>query len=279
MQKKLISISIIGFLCLCALGSSAQENFGNSKVWYSTFLSKKLSPHWYFNNYLVFAFKASGQLSFAQNDISLRYRFNKVWSMGATYKHAQYRVFPGMTKVYPQQITAIGSIIFQGGAIDLRYDHKLGKSFRFSQSIIVQAYFPRFEKYQFRYISRTKLSYRNKKAWLKLTPYVKFMLYYYQNGKPQNYYDNAGEIDLYRSPNGFHRYRAIVGFSFRPIKKMKQLGLNFYYAINREFNFGNARTPLNAHVPSSGTFGERIKVPFNNYEIFGAQLNLLFGKK
>ncbi|MCF8256900.1 MAG: hypothetical protein K9J06_05075 [Flavobacteriales bacterium] len=272
-----IPVLIILCFCVLAVNVKAQDDFSGGNVWSSVFLSKKITPRWYFNNYLLVGFKESGQLAFVQNDLSFRYRFDRFWSMGVGYKHAQYAAYPGIDKIYPQSVTSYGSIIFHGAEIDVQFDRHLGKSFWISQSLIVQGYFPRFEKYQFRYISRTKLAYRNKKAFLHITPYVTFMLYYYHNGKPFNYYDENGDIEAYRSPNGFHRYRAIVGFSFKPTKKISQLGFNFYYAINREFNFSNSNSPLNVRTPTAVADGSNVKVPFNNYNIFGVQVNIILG--
>lgn len=260
---------------LLSLATMAQEGeLTNGKVWYSVYLKKKIATHWEFSNYLVFSFSQGTKFAFFQDDISFRYRFNRLISLQATYKHAQYSVYPGITKVYPQPITVFETIIFHGAALDLRYDQPIGKRFKFTQSLIAQGFFPSFQKYQFRYISSTKFSYRSSKRLLYLTPYAKFMLYYYHNGKPLNYYNEDGTIDHYGSSNGFHRYRATFGFSFKPIRKIKQLGLNFYYAINREFNFSNSGSKLNVEVPAGG-HRYQTALPFNNYDIIGIQLNIL----
>ncbi len=274
MRKLLVVFLLIHFF---GPKANAQEEIGFGKVWTSVYLTKKISPHWYFDNYLMMGLKQTGQVAFVQNDMSFRYRFTKSWSMSATYKHAQYAAFPGYDKVYSQPITVFGSIIFHGAALELQYDKDLGKSFRISQSLTAQAYFPKFEKYQFRYISTTKLAYDNKKAFLRITPYVKFMLYYYQNGKSFNYFDDNGQMEAYQAPNGFHRYRAIFGFSFKPIKKVKQLGFNFYYAINREFNFSNSKSKLNTSTPTASANAQLARVPFNNYNVFGVQVNVILG--
>ncbi len=253
----------------------SQDILDGDKVWYSTYLNYKLNKKIYFDDYLLLSFNGlQHSFSFFQNDFNINYALSKKATLYAGYSYAMYNWIPEYKTAYSQNISAVSTIGFNKAEVGGKYDISIGKNFKIDQDLAAQFYFPQLEKYQFRFEYSIKLSYKERKTSFRFTPFVQGVIFYYQNGIPVHYYKDDGSLGDYKSPNGFHRYRAKFGLSFRPIKSFKSMGIVLYYNIQKEFNISGFGNDLNIKTPLGNiTNTQNIIYPFNNYNVFGIQLN------
>ena len=131
-------------------------------------------------------------------------------------------------------------------------------------SVTVDLFLPKLKKYKFRFIYTLKLFFKNKYLPFRTTPYIKFQLYYYLNGKPIKYYNrNSSDLLIRNSPNDFHRFRLGMGIRFRPIKYFY---ITLYYTLQKEFNTSLTE---NRGLNIWNKKQTKIQSPFNNYQILG----------
>ena len=134
-----------------------------------------------------------------------------------------------------------------------------------TNTVQLEKYFPTLRKFGSRGVITNKWSYSNRSWPLKLSPYIKQQLYYYQGGEPINYgipeedleeFEPEDEDDepeeLEQSPNGFHRYRITGGVRMKLAKATciepllyQTIEFNTGFAPYREINVPRPRT--NSH--------------------------------
>ncbi len=163
-------------------------------------------------------------------------------------------------------------MIFHGKSKNFLY-HQLSPSVTYRSklftlplrnSFTVDLFLPKLKKYKFRFIYTLKYFFRNKYLPFRATPYIKFQLYYYLNGKPIKYYNvNSSELLIKNSPNDFHRFRLGMGIRFRPIKHFY---ITLYYTLQKEFNTSLTK---NRGLNIWNKKHTKIQSPFNNYQILG----------
>lgn len=197
---------------------------------------------------------------FYQFKLGLDYRFNKRFSGKVFYK----------------------PILLKGNTKDSWHD-RFGTSASYrsklfglplKNTITAEGFFPKFNKYQFRFVYSIRLNFKNNFLPLRATPYISYQLYYYLNGNPLDYYDDSGETLLASNPpNGLHRYRIGTGVRFRA---KKRLYVTLYYVWQEEFNttFQDYRqlNILNKNQTS-------IRYPFNDYQVLGVSVSYTLSSK
>ncbi|MFH1319705.1 MAG: hypothetical protein ABII90_03515 [Bacteroidota bacterium] len=281
MSKKITATIIILFIFSNIYG---QDTFSGSKIWNSLYFSKDINKKYSVRLFSLFGFdNAPMSFSFNQNNLSLAYKISKKHSVSAGYTQYFYRWSPYYDK-YNRNINSLGTISFNRVFAGYTYKIKILPVLRVKQSLDAQFFFQQLDKYQTRFLYGGKI-YLYKKDWiLKFSPFFQYVIYYYLNGVPAIYYDNSGNVSTYRSPNGFHRYRFKIGFSCKPMKKFKNLGLVFYYAVQNEFNLSGFGNDLNVIRPGSikdivypyTPSLSGVENPFNHLKIIGFQLNFVF---
>ncbi len=279
----------IGFGILLLLFISLQSTFSQdlllgNKIWYSSYIYYKLSNKLSLDAYILNSFDAfDHSFSFNQNDLSLNYKLDSKQSIYVGYTQSFYKWQLFYDK-YGKTISSLKTISFNRIFTGYKYRLNIFPQLRLRNNIGIQYYLSQLEKYQLRFSYKGKLYWYNKNWPMKLKPFTQISLYYYQNGIPVIYYDNQGNIASFKSPNGLHRYRLKFGVNLKPVKKVKQLGITVYYAIQQEFNLkgfgndlnvirpGNTNDIVYSFTPSS--YG--VKYPFNNFNVLGFQLNFIF---
>ncbi len=147
-------------------------------------------------------------------------------------------------------------------------------------TIQAEKYFPRLQKFGARLVFTNKWTFHPGNWPLKMTPYIRNQLYYYQGGDPITYWLDEDDIEISeegeseefirQAPNGLHRYRFTLGVRS---KLSKELALSLFFMRQVEFNTGWAPyRELNVYNQSM----TRIKRPFNNYSLIGISLNYTF---
>ena len=279
-----IGVGIILSLIIFIQNAFGQDLLLGNKIWYGSYVYQKISNKFFFDAYLLYSFDAFNHtFSFNQNDLSINYKLNSKQSIYAGYTQSFYKWQPFYNK-YNKTISPLQTISFNRVFVGYKYRLNIFPQLRLRNNFGSQYYFTQLEKYQFRFSYKGKLYWLNKNWPMKLKPFTQVSLYYYQNGIPIIYYDNQGNISSFKSPNGLHRYRLKFGISLKPVKKIKQLGITVYYAIQREFNLKGFGNDLNVVRP--GTTNDivysftpqvsGVKNPFNNFNIFGFQINFIF---
>ncbi len=123
-----------------------------------------------------------------------------------------------------------------------------------------EVFFPKFSKYQYRYIYSLDITYRLNFTKWKIRPYSNMKVYYYSGGDLINYYDNESNLMAIKAPNDIHRWRWYLGFKMKP---SKNLSLIVSYLHNEEFNAGiNRYSDINIYNRKKNG----IKLPFNSYD-------------
>ena len=276
MNKTIVAV-LFWICCFHVLQSQIEIN-NEERPWYSLYVYKKINHRWSMDFYQLVAMRSLQQdLWLTQTGVGVNYKINRFYTASIGYGNAKYPYSGSWwDRHYPDSEPGLfNTITFQTLSLGLRRTDDLSPQFRLSNKLIYSQFFPKFEKYQSRIQYLAKLSYRNKSLPLKLRPYVQGALYYYLNGVKTMYYrEEAGEwLELgERSPDGLHRARLKLGFQFRPFRRIKRLHINLYAGYNFEFNgIGN---DLNFERPRRSGNGTSIVYPFNNYKIYGLQLNL-----
>lgn len=268
---------ILILLLLISLNTHSQDLLDGNKIWYSSYLHKKVNQRFYISDYTLMGFNGRAHsFSFFQNDIALNYRQNRFLSFVFMYSFSTYNWISSYKNTYKQPITFFNTINFNRLALGVNYDFHINKQLKLKQYLTFQFYIPRLEKYQARIKYDARLSYQLKESKHRIKPFIIQSYFYYLNGRPNLYYNADGSIDKYASPNGIHRSRTKLGISFRPLKNVKKLYLVPYFTIQKEFNIKNFGNDLNILQPSSlsSTLSPtRTVIPFNSYNIYGIQIN------
>ncbi len=260
--------------------TKAQDLTPGNKVWYSNYTYVRLNSRFYLDNFLVASFDLNEghPFGFVQTDLGLNYRLSKKVHFLVAYSNTQMRYFDSYEYRYDRESNWWDKFTVHRIGVGGQYRLKLSPKWRFNQKLVAQYYTPQLEKFRFRGVYSGKLSFRHRKAPLQMTPYVQYFLYYYAGGKeleiPQveETFSEFEEEQFTEPPNGLHRYRLRAGLRFKPIPSYKPLSMVFYYAAQREFNLDGFGSALN--IPVEGR--SRPLLPFNNFNIIGAQLNLIF---
>lgn len=269
--------SIVAILLLVTLsmqGQIADESpFSDTRVWYSTYVKKKINYRWSIDNHNLLALRSfKHDYWLTQFTIGANYRINRFWTLSFGYGHSLYQYGPFWERRYDQGPGVFNTIGFHNFNLSIRRDSKFGKWLKVSNRLILQYYIPRFEKYQLRPQYNLRIGYRRSNLPLRLRPFIQGQLYYYFNGIPVDYYDDELEFVEEASPNGFHRMRVRIGTTLRPIKKFKPFSMTLYYGLNKEFNLGG--NDLNITTPSVVNEGSTFtRYRFNDYTIAGVQFN------
>ena len=258
--------------------SFAQANTtGSNRVWYSTYINKKLNHRWSVDNFTLLALRSfNHDLWLAQTNIGANYRVDRFITLTGGYGHSLYKYTGAWWDRHYPNITpsSFNTISFHTVYGAIKHQKNVGHKLRWANQLRSVVFIPRMEKFQTRLQWSTRLSYRRSNLPLRLRPFVQGILYYYLNGVEATYYDETdnGFIPVETaSPDGLHRFRLRVGASFKPVRDFRPFSMTIYYGYNREFNgVGN---DLNFPRPSRSGRRTFTTYPFNNYSIFGLQAN------
>lgn len=268
-MKKLVLI----LLLMTPLSSAFAQQNQTTRPWYSSYLHKKINHRWSVDNFNLLATRSTNhEFWLAQFNVGVNYRLDRFYTLSFGYGQSLYKWSPWWRRHYDREAGAFGSINFHTISLGIKRTDRLSKSLMLTNRLIMQQYFPRFEKYQTRFQYNVKLSYRRRNLPGHLRPFVQGAIYYYLNGVPLEYYESGINSAVRESPNGFHRLRFRIGANIRPIASNKRLSLVIYYGINKEFNLNGWGRPINYARED----GDRPKYPFNNFEILGVQINYFF---
>ncbi len=264
--------------------SFSQDLFLGNKLWYSAYIYKKINKKIYTDAYILNGYNVNNHsFSFLQIDFAINYKFDKKQTVYVGYSPSIYQWIPSYSIKYGSSISPLGTVYFSRLFTGYKYRVKLFKGLRLKNDLGAQFYFPRLEKYQFRFTYKAKFYWYDKNWPLKISPFTQLSLYYYLNGIPAIYYNDNGEFAGYKSPNGLHRYRLKLGFSIKPFKQYKKISLVMYYAIQREFNISGLGNDLNVTKPGSANDivypftpqTSKVRYPFNGFDILGFQINII----
>lgn len=148
-----------------------------------------------------------------------------------------------------------------------QYQHKW-QWFQLNHGAEVEYFMPIFSKFQSRWSIESEISTRKSWTGLKIRPFTRFKLYYYQGGSYASYYDEDGDLIAKKSPNDIHRWRWYGGLKLRV---MKSVAAKICYFWNEEFNAGlNANSDLNIYNKSK----TGIRLPFNSYGALSAAITI-----
>lgn len=252
-MKKILKLLIMMFLIL-PTSLRSQDLEDGFKNWWSVSLSARVNKKFSIKSSHLLGLNAEGfQPQFYQTNLSAAWRLNKAWSVESGLAHSQ---FYGKTSV------GIFHRLFVKGSHRAKWDRWTLKT-----DLKAEWHFPQVRKYRYRFLWTQKLSYRFKKAPLRMTPYFKYQLQYYLDGKPVTFEGDEDEMEE-MSPNGLHRLRLAVGVRMRLVKR---LYLTPFFIWQNEFNlpFGGE---LNVENESTG----KVQAPFNNYSVVGINLSYTF---
>ncbi|MEO5602577.1 MAG: hypothetical protein ABIR06_16765 [Cyclobacteriaceae bacterium] len=278
-MKWLVSLLCTSVLVLHMNYTHAQviDSPNGEKVWYAIYLHKKISARWSIDNLSLAGMRSlQHDFWFFQNNLGLNFKINRLLSISAGYGHSLYAYSPWWDDHYQQKPNFLNTVSFHSMLFSLQRKTEIGRKFQLNNELIVQYYIPKFEKYETRFHYTVRFSYRKRNLPLGLTPSLEGGVYYYLNGVKTNYYDKDFNIISYASPDGIHRFRGKVGINLVPIKELRNLSVTLYYGINREFNLKGFGNNLNIEHPSRSGNRTLTTYPFNNYYIFGCQLNYSF---
>ena len=262
---KSLVIPFLILLCLLPSWAVAQDLSpdlsSDFKNWYIVGLNIRTSP----KNTVSFSHLSSFdvqnyQHGFMQNQVALSRNLGKRWTGQLGYAHSTIMRTTRPNTTYHR--------------IHLRAQHqvKLGR-FRMQNRLQVEKYFPSLQKFGARAVFSNKWSYYNRDLPLRISPYIRNQVFYYQGGSPITYWlpatdiEDGGPNSISQAPNGWHRYRLSIGARMR---LQRNLYLSIFYTLQREFNTGLAPY-RELNVPNKS--GTRIKRPFNSYSLVGVSLN------
>lgn len=280
MIKLQVSYSFILWLLFSSI-CNAQDLSGEKKFEYSSYLYFKVNKKIYIDNFNLMCFDTRHHnFNFMQNDLTFNYKINKrlILMLGNAIYINNWS--PQYLKAYRNDIS-FGAIYFNRPTAGIKYKHNFTKKLELEENMTFQYFTPSMEKYHARITLGSKLTYDNKKWPLEFEPFGQMILYYYLNGEPISYYNADNIFAGYYSPNGLHRYRYRLGFKIKPIKAWKNMDLMLYLAGQKEFNipFLGGHNINYSTTADSYTSKQRVLMPFNDYSIFGFQINYVFGTK
>jgi len=249
------------FFLLCLFNTlSAQDIESGLNSYYSYSIDYRLNKKSRIKFGQLYCINPPYRLQYIQQKVGWSHRLHKKWDVNAYYK----------------------VMFFRGNNRNLWY-HRLSTELKrrdelfglpLQNSINSEFFFPRLNKFQYRFIYTLKYSFKNKILPLRATPYIKYQLYYYLNGKPLNYYDESGEVLLAsQSPNDFHRFRLGGGIRFRAAKYFY---ITLYYTWQEEFN---TLLTKNREINILNQSQTKIKYPYNDYQVIGLSLSYSIKRK
>lgn len=194
--------------------------------------------------------------NFIQPDLDINYRVTD-----------RLRFSVGFTPTFSIDDNPDNQLVYHRVTGKLRLNTRISRRIRMNNSFTFEHHFTQRSKFQQRYIYRLDLYYRDTSLPWRLRPFVNQKLYYYTNGRPLQYYDDAGNKTDRVSPNGLHAYRVQLGLKLYPIDG---LTVTAYYLKQLEFNTSLLGTrDINSLNPNSNN----IRRPFYNFSVIGLSLS------
>jgi hypothetical protein len=260
-MRKLTAITLY---CLLGASAFAQDLTQNFKNWYLGSVNLKLSKTNSISLGHLSSFDADGyDYGFMQNRLNFNHKFGKSWTGTIGYAHSIIGVGDDDPTTF--------SRVHLAASHRLKHNH-----LRIQNKVQLEQYFTQLPKYRSRAILSTKWQYYDKNLPLRLSPYVKHQVFYYQGGEEIPYELDPEDIEdgeerfIEQSPNGWHRYRFTTGVKAR---LSPELSLTLFYTLQREFNTGlDPFREINVENPSGG----KTLQPFNNYSLLGVSLVYTF---
>ncbi|MEL6250725.1 MAG: hypothetical protein AAFR87_01840 [Bacteroidota bacterium] len=256
------SITFIFYLLIVA-SLGAQDLSQDFKNWYLFSTNLRFSKTRSVTIGHLSSFDVRGyQHKFVQNKISYNQKFGNQWTGSIAFSHS---LIKRKTENLPYY------------RADIQINHRLKwDHWRMTNSLRLEKYFPQLSKFGARAILSNKFQYYNRKWPLRISPFVRNQLFYYQGGKEIRYFLNEADIDgengfeeegfVESAPNGWHRYRFSLGARMR---LRPDLYLTFFYTLQKEFNTGLGEFNQ-LHVPNEA--GTSTRLSFNNYSLLGLSL-------
>lgn len=248
---KAIRNTILAFTLTFAFAintSLAQDVAPGMKAWGLSSLKLRFSPKSSFTVTQLTAFDMDGTgFQFLQVPLSFNRKIGNNMNVDMGFMPTVFKQTEGV-KLFNRVFT--------------EFDHKIRwGNLAMKQSVRAELHFPQLRKYRMRFIYTNKLSYRFRNAPLRLTPFIRNQIFWYQGGRDVQYYDE-GELIAEQAPNGFHRFRVTIGVRMRLAKRLYG---SAFYAFQREFNLPfSPERELNVPRPNG-----RVQAPFNNYSLVG----------
>jgi len=270
-------------LCL-GFGIFAQDLEEGSNLWTSNYVFVRLNSRLSIDNFSLASFnlQREGRFGFFQNETGLNYDIDRSNRILMTYSNGQYNFRSIYEDLYDKGPNVLNRFTIHRFGLGYQHRHRFNRNWRMANKLVAQYYIPTLEKYRFRWMYVNTLEFRHRKLPMDLRPFTQFYLYYYSGGLEFEYAseeaNEEGEFIRLASPNGLHRYRWRTGFSFRPIAQWDFLSIKAYFALQREFNtpWGNDLNVQQSFENEEGELEGGLGLPFNNFRIYGLQLNLIF---
>lgn len=223
----------------------------NTMLWTSFGISKKLDDDFRLSYYQLSSISfAESRFNFIQPDLNLSYEIDKNWDAALRY-----------TPTFSLDGIKGNQLIYHRVSADVSLNSKIGKRIRIKNSITAEQHFSQRSKFKQRYYFRFDIYYRNKKWPWRLRPFATQKLYWYDNGKEVQYYDQAGNPTVLASPDGLHAYRIKTGIKLYPFD---DFNFSIYFQKQKEFNtslFGSR--DINSLTPNS------VSRPFYDFSVIG----------
>ncbi|GEM_PF-2537335 len=265
-MRKHIFIALLSIFTQVAIAQDLTQNF---KLWNITSLNLEVKKRNTFTVSQLSSFDVNpSKFGFGQYGLGYKRELTDHWSVGVGYAFSR--------------INSKTPLTYHRGHINATHRFKFG-AFRISNRVQLEQYFPGLQKFAQRGVFTNKLRYYNKKWPLRMSPYIRNQLFYYQGGTEITYWLEEEEIEELRAeledpdddvedfveqaPNGLHRYRFTAGVRARLAPR---LFVSVFYTLQREFNT-NLRPYRGLNVPNKS--GTKIKRPFNNYSLIGMSLS------
>lgn len=268
---------IFSLIVLTSSFLKGQDLSSNQKLWLSNYTFVKINSRFSLDNFVVVShdLHKNNRLGFAQTDLSFNYNYTKQLRFFIAYSNNQFRFLNSYFERYDTEPNSLGMFTVHRLGLGTQYTWKINRNWRYINKFVSQYYTPKLLKYQFRHMYTGTINYRHRKLPFKLQPFAQYFLYYYSGGFKYDYIDEENNEVESAAPNGLHRYRARFGVGFKPFRKYKPLSFKLYYGFQQEFNtpFGNNLNIQRFEEDSELVFTD---LKFNNYQIWGAQLNLIF---
>ena len=191
-------------------------------------------------------------MNFIQTEVNLQYRLSSRWQA-----YVEYCPTFSLDDIPDNQL------LYHRVRAGVRLYTPWAAHFRMYNSWHAEHNFTQRSKFAQRYYYVNDFYYRNASWPWKLRPYLNQRLYWYQNGKELQYYDDFGIRTDRTSPNGLHAYRFQFGMKLYP---SANLNLNIFYMKQLEFNTGLFGTlDINSLNPNTGS----IRRDFYNFSVIG----------
>lgn len=281
---RIVKIVSLLFCLLFSAEMKAQDLDEGSNLWTSNYVFVRLNSRLSIDNFSLSSFnlQRGGQFGFFQNETGFNFDLNRSNRVFVTYSNAQYNFRSIYRDLYDLEPNVFNRFTVHRFGIGYQHRHRFNRNWRMANKLVAQYYIPTLEKYRFRWMYVNTLEYRHRKLPMDLRPFTQLYLYYYSGGLDFEYASSEpneeGEFFELASPNGLHRFRWRGGFSFKPVPAWDFLSVKAYFALQREFNTPWGRD-LNVRAQfenDDGDVEEITGLPFNNFRIWGLQLNLVF---